>query len=437
MADDRERDQIALILDTFRERYGEEVVVPYPPQWQETTVRHLYRRDTILTRASDAPLVERALAERQIENTRDDVDPPGDRDPAQQVLGLRVQTPPRYSEGEGLIDLVRELNADVGRRVVRPEHVLYVCGYPCPATEPEVPVGATLPTHRFPRPPRPCGCRGGGSHGCGAHGGPAADGWGRSVLIVDTGVDRPTTQAHSWTLDVHGDPDPAIANGRIGAYGGHGTFAAGCARVTAPRAEVTVSSALVPVAGAGFEREIAANVEAWLTKVAPDVLVFTFATATFEDAGLLAFDALYEHRLRHDRELAVLAPAGNDSWSTPMYPAAYPWVTAVGALDADCDLRADYSNHGPWVDLYAPGTDLVNTFATGDFTCSESPDAGQVRSFTGLARWSGTSFATPLVAGMVAGRASAESISAARALRHLRVEARLGAVPGVGPVLVP
>jgi len=134
--------------------------------------------------------------------------------------------------------------------------------------------------------------------------------------------------------------------------------------------------------------------------------------------------------------LAVLAPAGNDGWSERMYPAAYPWVGSVGALDASGTGRAQYSNRGPWVDVWAPGTDLVNAFASGTFTTTETQPPEQ-RTFQGMARWSGTSFATPTVAGMVAARASARSMSAAAAWQDLLAEARASAVPGTGPVLVP
>ena len=69
-----------------------------------------------------------------------------------------------------------------------------------------------------------------------------------------------------------------------------------------------------------------------------------------------------------------------------MYPAAYPEVIAVAAMDPYYNL-AWFSNTGPEVDLLAPGVDVV------------SATAEDRRSY-GLAN--GTSMATPHVSGSVA-----------------------------------
>jgi subtilisin family serine protease len=57
------------------------------------------------------------------------------------------------------------------------------------------------------------------------------------------------------------------------------------------------------------------------------------------------------------------------------------------------------------------------------------------RKFDGLARWSGTSFATPIVAGKIATRMSRTGLSARLAADQLLAHARANAIRGVGPVL--
>jgi subtilisin family serine protease len=111
---------------------------------------------------------------------------------------------------------------------------------------------------------------------------------------------------------------------------------------------------------------------------------------------------------------------------------------SVGALNAAGTARADYSNYGSWVDVYARGSDMVNAFPDGRYVYDEPPHKGEVYQFVeGLAKWSGTSFATPLVAGLIAGRMSRTGESARDAADALKKLAVANAKPGVGPILRP
>ncbi|MFQ6054061.1 MAG: S8 family serine peptidase, partial [Candidatus Bathyarchaeia archaeon] len=51
----------------------------------------------------------------------------------------------------------------------------------------------------------------------------------------------------------------------------------------------------------------------------------------------------------------LIASAGNDGVDTPLYPAAFENVVAVGATYGEPDTLAPYSNYGPWMELTAPG----------------------------------------------------------------------------------
>ena len=80
------------------------------------------------------------------------------------------------------------------------------------------------------------------------------------------------------------------------------------------------------------------------------------------------------------QNIVVVAGAGNDNSSSPFYPAAYENVIAVAGTDQN-DLKTTSSNFGPWVDVSAPGIDILSTTLGG-------------YSFT-----SGTSFSAPFVSG--------------------------------------
>ncbi|MGQ8873035.1 S8 family peptidase [Paenibacillus sp. TSA_86.1] len=85
-----------------------------------------------------------------------------------------------------------------------------------------------------------------------------------------------------------------------------------------------------------------------------------------------------------DRGAVIIAAAGNDNTSFPIVPASYPNVIAVASTNS-YDLKSNFSNYGPWVDMAAPGDSILSTYLGSSY-----------------AYLSGTSMAAPQVAGVAA-----------------------------------
>ena len=377
-------------------------------EWTEDGwLYYLYRPGYVLARDEHAGAVAELLRAERVDDDR-----------SQRLRGLTVLKVQVDDETDTLGHLLR-VDRELGVGLATPDHILFVSpgggGSACPATEPEELDGAPAP---YPAMTSDAGA-----------------GTGVFVSVVDTGwwPAAATDPATPWLAGVTGDPE-TIDLDHIHPYAGHGTFIAGVVRTQAPAAEIRVEGFL-PLGGAVYESEIVVQLGEALA-LAPDIISLSAGCPTREELPLLSFEVFWEQRLRHQKGTVLVAAAGNDSHRTPFWPAAFPWAVSVGALDAD-GKRADYSNFGSWVDVYALGTDLVNGYPTGTFYCHQPPNEGEKREFTGLAKWSGTSFSTPLVSGLIAARMSQHGISARHAADQLLAEARSAGRRGVGPVLEP
>ncbi|MFZ1642090.1 MAG: S8 family peptidase [Candidatus Contendobacter sp.] len=102
--------------------------------------------------------------------------------------------------------------------------------------------------------------------------------------------------------------------------------------------------------------------------------------------------------------VVIVAAAGNDGTSELNYPAAFPGVIAVGAVDIN-KARAPYSNFGSWVSMVAPGGNMaqdVNGDGKPDGVLSTvaTDSSGALVNAYGI--YQGTSMATPHMAGVMA-----------------------------------
>jgi subtilisin family serine protease len=236
-------------------------------------------------------------------------------------------------------------------------------------------------------------------------------------------------------------------------YAGHGTFIAGSVLQHAPGATIVARRIFRDgqVDDAQLSRQLLAMGDVDILCLSlgtrPDLLhqhgEDTDVVGDME-ALLATSNALIELR-RRNPDLIVLAPAGNQASPDKIWPAAFTSVIAVGGLDKAGVQRAVFSNHGPWVDCGARADEVRGPFlhwhgglqrpGHGDHAAAatEPPLKGD---FDGWATWSGTSFATPRVAGALAALMG-EGMDAGTAVATVLRRPGLRSVAGCGVVVDP
>jgi subtilisin family serine protease len=392
---ERTRQQIQALARAFPD------VRPGPADWRDSGIAYLVRRDVLLAAEEREDDIREILAPL--------LAPDADARDGSVVFGVRVL---KLRSGQ-LFDGLRQVEARLGPGLVTPEHFVHTTpntgGY-CQAEEP-IPVA--MGTSPFP-----------------ASGADPADGAGVRVVVVDTGYDR--SAPHWWLRGVTGDQDPGIGTS-LAYEAGHGTFVAGVVRSVAPAADVVVRRVFPH--GGTFETDLVRALDRVLALDSPDVISMSAGTNSYDPTGPMCLHRFLERRLPAHKGVALVVAAGNDDRRRFFWPAAHPGTVSVGALGPDQRTRASFSNFGGWVDVFAPGERIVNAFPSGDYLYRLRPKRGQRATFEGMASWSGTSFSTPAVAGLIAARMSRTGENGVTAAAALLKQGRRSAVPGVGAVL--
>lgn len=171
---------------------------------------------------------------------------------------------------------------------------------------------------------------------------------------------------------------------------GHGTHCAGIIAAAldqkvvvgvAPQAQLYALKVL-DSSGSGYTSDIIEAID-WACANGIQVISMSLGASVGSTALQLACDDAF---VNHN--IVVVAAAGNNgaarTGTNILYPARYTNVIAVGATDPN-NVRAYFSNTGPELDLMAPGVSILSDYLNQDTLFM-----------------SGTSMATPHVAGTVA-----------------------------------
>ncbi|MFE3073264.1 type VII secretion-associated serine protease mycosin [Streptomyces sp. NPDC059247] len=224
-------------------------------------------------------------------------------------------------------------------------------------------------------------------------------GKGVTVAVIDSGVDKDNPDLRGQVLKgkdfATGEPGDEFTD-----YSGHGTGMAGLIAGTgereggsgafglAPGAKIL--SVRVPGGETGESSQTEANDE--FNKVMPPAIRFAADSgAKVINISMAAYAGSQELtdavKYALDKGALVFAGVGNraEKGNQPAYPASTPGVVGVGAVD-DKAARIPISQHGPQVDLVAPGKDTVHACGGG----------------TGVCRTTGTSDATALASAAAA-----------------------------------
>lgn len=227
-------------------------------------------------------------------------------------------------------------------------------------------------------------------------------GQGITVAVIDSGIDETHTelkgriagQYDAISLLEGSAPDEASGTGHgshvagiIAAEGNNGNGGSGIA----PEADIYAIKVFGSKAGSGSSAAVTRAINHAVEK---NVDVINMSLGGFGTAALWEPEAIAV-RAAVDKGIAVFVATGNDGAKTKCYPAAVPEAIAVSAVDKN-NARAHFSNYGSWVDLCGPGVEIYSTLPP------QVTVSGTVQNTNGYGAMSGTSQATPVVAGTAA-----------------------------------
>lgn len=211
----------------------------------------------------------------------------------------------------------------------------------------------------------------------------------RYVSPNQIGTPEEPSSAYVWSHGTH-------CAGLIGAKTGNGVGIASLASgVTLMGARVSDNS--------GNNLTVAAKGVLWAVDKGARIVSMSYGST----AHSITESSIYSELVK--KGIILIAAAGNKSSAKEEYPANYEGVISVGSVNSD-GQRSSFSNHGNWIDLWAPGGYMVSggiedennqifstTFCVTQYYWEKDEFSG--KKYDAMV---GTSMATPLVSSAAA-----------------------------------
>ncbi|MDH7497355.1 MAG: S8 family serine peptidase, partial [Syntrophomonadaceae bacterium] len=237
-----------------------------------------------------------------------------------------------------------------------------------------------------------------------------------TIAVCDSGIDLDHPDLQSKLVAVRNFTDSPTADDKAA----HGTHVAGIAAAATNNglgvagmgfSTRLLSAKVLDDTGSGWYSWVASGI-AWAADQGARVINLSLGGANDSSTLQAAVDYAW------GKGCLVVAAAGNDNSSQPFYPACYANCIAVAAIGQD-GAKASFSNYGAWVDIAAPGVDIASTV----------PNHQNAWNVLNYAYASGTSMASPFVAGAAALVAASNPGATADDIRQRLLE---GADPASG-----
>ncbi|WP_027408454.1 S8 family peptidase [Anoxybacteroides tepidamans] len=207
-----------------------------------------------------------------------------------------------------------------------------------------------------------------------------------TIAVVDSGVDlNHPDLVHRLVPGYNAIEDHGLPQDD----NGHGTHVAGIIASEANNrqgvAGITWFNRIMPIKalnsdGHGSSFDVAKGI---IWAVDHGARVINLSLGNYQPSELLEEAVRYAY----DRDVVLIAASGNDHSAQPSFPAAYPEVLSVGAVNPD-GSQAEYSNYGDYLDVVAPGTNIASTFIHNQYAAlsGTSMAAPHVTALAGLIR---------------------------------------------------